>query len=207
MAIPPSALRFLPAAVACVLLAGCAAPTGPVQVTRFHAPEPVALGRGIVRVEPAPGQPNDMELQAYSAAIAQELGKLGYTLARPGETADIGPDTGQVALVTLEQQRFKPTRAHGPVSVGLGGGGGSYGTAAGVGIGIDLSGGPKEQVATRLSVTIRERPSGKSLWEGRAEFSVRANSPLAQTQAGAAKMAQALFKGFPGRSGETIQVR
>lgn len=203
MATPTRALRLVPALMAFGLLAACVAPTGPVQVTRFHAPDATTLGRGVIRVEPAPGQPNDMELQAYTAAITQELSRLGYTPALPGQTGD----SGQVALVTLEQQHFKPTRAHGPVSVGLGGGGGSYGTAAGVGIGIDLSGGPKEQVATRLSVTIRERPSGKSLWEGRAEFSVRANSPLAQTPAGAAKMAQALLKGFPGRSGETIQVR
>jgi hypothetical protein len=45
------------------------------------------------------------------------------------------------------------------------------------------------------------------VWEGRASFAVRANAPQAQTAIGAAKMAQALFKGFPGESGETIVVQ
>jgi len=57
-----------------------------------------------------------------------------------------------------------------------------------------------------MSVMIRDRVSGQSLWEGRAQFGVRADAPLAQTSLGAAKMAQALFRDFPGRSGETITV-
>ena len=32
------------------------------------------------------------------------------------------------------------------------------------------------------------------------------NAPLAQTQLGAAKIAEALFRGFPGNNGETIEV-
>ena len=60
---------------------------------------------------------------------------------------------------------------------------------------------------TELAVTIKDRASGQALWEGRASFTVSARSPLASGQLGAAKMAEALFKGFPGRSGETIEVR
>lgn len=204
IAYPRPKPRFLPGALlACALLSGCVAPTGPVQVTRFHATDATALGRGTIWVEPAPGQPDDMELRAYASAVGHELAKLGYTQALPGQTGE----TGQVALVSLERQRFLPTRTRAPVSVGLGGATGGYGTGVGAGVGIDLSGPPKEQIGTRLSVTIRERPSGKALWEGRAEFSVRADSPLAETSLGSAKMAEALFKGFPGRSGATIQVR
>ena len=54
---------------------------------------------------------------------------------------------------------------------------------------------------------IRDRASGQSLWEGRARFSVRSSSPLAQTQLGAPKLSEALFRDFPGRSGETILVK
>jgi hypothetical protein len=54
---------------------------------------------------------------------------------------------------------------------------------------------------------IKNRVTGQSLWEGRSSFTVRASSPLAQTQLGAARMAEALFKDFPGQSGETIQVK
>ena len=46
-----------------------------------------------------------------------------------------------------------------------------------------------------------------SLREGRARFVVRSDSPLADTTLGSAKLAEALFKGFPGASGETIEVR
>ena len=70
-----------------------------------------------------------------------------------------------------------------------------------------MSGPPPEQVETLLGVTIKDRASGKALWEGKASFAVRATSPLATTQLGAAKLAEALFKGFPGSSGETIQVQ
>jgi hypothetical protein len=54
---------------------------------------------------------------------------------------------------------------------------------------------------------IRDRESGRTLWEGRSSFTVRATSPLAGTQLGAAKMAEALFRDFPGISGETILVK
>ena len=65
----------------------------------------------------------------------------------------------------------------------------------GMGVGIDLSGRPAEQVETRLGVSIKDRAKNTVLWEGRAGFSVSAKSPQAQTQLGAAKMAEALFKG------------
>jgi hypothetical protein len=60
---------------------------------------------------------------------------------------------------------------------------------------------------TTLGVTIKDRTSDKALWEGKANFTVNASSPLANTQLGAAKLAEALFGGFPGTSGETIEVK
>ena len=184
-------------------LSGCVAPVGPVEVTRFHAPDPSPLGHGTIRVEPAPGQADDMEFRAYASAVMRELSRLGYTAALPGD----GGQSAQVAEISLERRRYQPQRNGKPVSVGVGGSTGSYGSGLGVGIGIDLSGPPPEQVETRLSVTIKDRASGQHLWEGRAAFTVRATSPMAQTSLGSAKMAEALFKGFPGKSGETILVK
>lgn len=185
-----------------VAVSGCVAPIGPVEVTRFHAADMAALGHGTIRVEPSPGQADDLEFRAYAGAVMRELARLGYTEPLPGE---IG--SGQIAMLSLERQRFRPQRSSGPVSVGLGGATGSYGSGVGVGLGFNLSGPPPEQVETRLAVTIRERASGKALWEGRAAFTVRADSPMAQTSLGSAKMAEALFKGFPGQSSETILVK
>ena len=77
-----------------------------------------------------------------------------------------------------------------------------------MGVGINLGGGrPAEQIDTELHVMIRPNPGGNALWEGRARFKATANSDFADQRAAAGKLADALFGGFPGRSGETIEVR
>jgi hypothetical protein len=132
--------------------------------------------------------------------VNRQLVRLGYAEQAAGGGA-------QVALVRLERQTYRPDRRRGPVSVGLGGATGSYGSGLGLGVGIDLSGPPPDVIDTALAVTIRDRASGRSLWEGRARFVVTSKSPLADAPANAAKMAEALFRDFPGQSGETIEVR
>jgi hypothetical protein len=196
----PIRLTAVMALAAAAALAGCVAPVGPVEVTRFHLPDTARLGQGAIAVEPAPGMAGDsLEFRSYAAAVGRQLTLLGYR-EQLGGTGD------QVALVRLERHAYRAERRS-PVSVGVGGATGSYGSGLGLGVGIDLSGPPPDVVETLLSVTIKDRASGQSLWEGRASFAVSAKSPLAGTQLGAAKMVEALFKGFPGRSGETIQVR
>lgn len=188
------------AMIALLALAGCVAPVGPVQVTRFHAPDVSPLGKGTIAVEPAPGMdPASLEWQTYSAAVARQLILLGYTEAKPGSG-------GQVALVNLARRTLQPAGSN-PVSVGMGGSTGTYGSGVGLGIGINLSPKPAAEVATDLSVSIRDRASGATLWEGRATFVVSSKSPLATTALGAPKMSEALFAGFPGQSGETIEVK
>lgn len=190
------------AALALYALAGCVAPVGPVQVTRFHdAAQLSSLGQGTIAVEAAAGMdPQSLELKTYQLAVARQLRALGYSEAESGSGA-------QVALVRVSRSSFKPGRDGSPVSVGMGGATGSHGSGVGLGVGFDLSGPPPEQVATELAVQIRDRASERSLWEGRATFTVKATSPLADTQLGAAKMAEALFAGFPGNSGETVEVK
>ena len=187
-----------------LVLGACTTPVGPVEVTRFLAPETVAqLGRGTIAIESAPGSDWDsLQLRSYEAAVRAELARLGYTEA-PAATAD------QIAQVRFGRQTFRSDGGgRGPVSVGVGGStGGGWGSGVGVGIGINLSGKPPEMTATDLGVTIRNRATGAPMWEGRASFSVKASSPLADTQLSAAKMASAMFAGFPGQSGETIEVK
>jgi hypothetical protein len=186
---------------AALTLSGCVTPVGPVEVTRFHAADVSMLGKGTISVEPAPGMDaGNLEWQSYRAAVMRQLVLLGYTEAAPGAGA-------QVATMTLSRQTFQPEGGRSPVSVGVGGSTGSYGSGLGVGIGLNLSPKPSAQVATDLAVTIRDRTSGAALWEGRASFAVSSKSPLASTALGAPKMTEALFKGFPGQSGETIEVK
>jgi hypothetical protein len=183
-------------------LAACQTPIGPVEVTRFHDAAALArLGQGTITVMAAPGfsDGQTLELASYQSAITRELQRVGYTQAAAGTSQ-------QVAEVRVERFTVRPDRSRGPVSVGVGGSTGSYGGGVGVGIGLDLSGGPKEQVTTELSVMIRDAATRATVWEGRANFTVPASAPLAQTQLGAAKMAEALFRGFPGNNGETIEV-
>lgn len=189
------------AVLATLAATGCVAPVGPVEVTRFHLPEIQQLARGTITVDPAPGMDGDsLEFRSYAAAVSRELTRIGYRETMAGEASD------QVAVLRVGRQNYRPERGRGPVSVGAGGSTGSYGSGVGLGIGLDLSGPPPEQVETELGVTIKDRDSGKVLWEGRASFAVKASSPLADTQLGAAKMTEALFKDFPGQSGETILV-
>ena len=153
-------------------------------------------------IEPEPGgDAQSLEFRSYAAAVGRELTRIGYVEQAPGTA------TAQVAVVRISRQTWQPGREGNPVSVGVGGSTGSYGSGLGIGIGLNLSGPPSAETQTELSVMIRDRASAQSLWEGRASFSVRSSSPLAQTQLGAAKMAEALFKDFPGRSGETIRVK
>ena len=191
--------RIILPLIACLALPACVAPVGPVEVTRFHAPD-ASLGRGSIAVVPVgPRADTRLELRTYQAAVARELVRIGYAETQAGGD--------QVAEVRMTRRTWQPGRERGPVSVGVGAGGGSYGGGVGMGVGIDLSGPPKAQTETELGVTIKDRTSGRTVWEGRALFIVRTDSPLAQTDLGAAKLAAALFRGFPGKSGETILVK
>lgn len=186
-----------------VVLSACATPTAPVEVTRFHAPETVGrLGRGVIAVVPASGgSASSLELAAYRAAIAQELVRLGYVEATPGVGAS------QIAEFRLDREVLRPVSDGSPVSVGVGGSTGSYGSGVGVGVGINLGGGSPDRVETQLAVTIRDVTGRQPLWEGRASFGAPRNSRDAAPQAAASRIAAALFSAFPGRSGETIEVR
>ena len=196
-------IRFaLAPLAAAVLLAGCTQTyVSPVSVTRFVGEQPARLGQGTIAVRAAPGEPADsLEFSAYTQAVAFELAELGYRVV-PGAGA------AQVAEVRAARVIDEPVRRRGPVNVGVGGSTGSYGSGVGVGVGLDLSGPPPEVVRTELGVVIRDNGTGQALWEGRAQFSASANSDYADRRAAATKMADALFSGFPGQSGETIEVR
>lgn len=180
------------------IISGCAVPVGPVEVSRFHVANASPLGHGTIAVVPGPGMDgSSLELQSYQIAVERELSTLGYTAAPP-DSAD------QVAAIRLVRTALTESRS--PVGVSLGASGSNYGSGAGVGISIPIRTSSGQSTATDLIAVIRDRASGKALWEGRASFTVSATSPLAQTQLAAPKLAQALFSGFPGQSGETIRV-
>jgi hypothetical protein len=191
----------LSAVASALLLAGCTTTyVSPVEVTRFTGDQPQVLGSGPIAVRAGPGAPPDsLELNVFREAVARELQEQGYVI--------INGEAPQVAEVTINMFVEQPGYSNSPVSVGGGVAGGSYGSSAGVGIGIDLSPRPSERLHRELRVMIKPTEGGTALWEGRARFTATANSDFAETQAAAAKLADALFGGFPGQSGETIEVK
>ena len=62
-------------------------------------------------------------------------------------------------------------------------------------------------VLTELSVRLKRRSDSTVIWEGRAESVARDGTPYANPEASVQRLAQALFQGFPGRSGEIITVK
>jgi hypothetical protein len=194
-------LLRMSAIASALLLAGCTTTyVSPVEVTRFTGDRPQALGTGPIAVRAGPDAPADsLELSVFRDAVARELQEQGYVI--------IAGEAPQVAEVTIGLSVEQPGYSISPVSVGGGVAGGSYGSSAGVGIGIDLSPRPSERLHRELRVMIKPADGGIALWEGRARFTATANSDFAETQAAAAKLADALFGGFPGQSGETIEVR
>ncbi len=190
---------------ACALTTGCATPAyvSPVEVTRFVGEAPTTLAQGSIEISAAPGLETDtLAFTAYAEAVGHELEQLGYRVVAEGGA--------QIAQIGIAEYAAAEGRRGRGVGVGAGGSAGSYGSGVGVGVGIDLtsllSGPPPERIERLVSVAIKPVDADTNLWEGRASMVATSNSDYADTAAAAARMADALFSGFPGTSGETIEV-
>ena len=174
-----------------------------VSVTRFHLGQPIA--RGEIAVEPGdPAEGNSLEFSQQAASVERELTRLGWTVT-PGNA-----NTEQVAVVRVDQGSREALRRRSGISIGVGGGTGGYRSGVGVGVGATIPvGGSRsgEVVVTELGVRIQRRSDATVAWEGRAEIEARADSPLAARAAAVDRLAEALFRDFPGESGQTIIVR
>jgi Domain of unknown function (DUF4136) len=182
-----------------VVLAACTASIPPVEVTRFHLGQVIPAGN-VAIVPVVGGDSQALEFRTYAAAVARELARLGYTEAATALTP-------LIAEVDFSRGTRTDFARRSPVTIGVGGG--SYGGGLGIGIGTSFGVGgnrSRETVLTRLSVRLKTRSDGKPVWEGRAETQAPAGAPSAQPGLAADKLATALFKGFPGRSGETITI-
>ncbi|MGZ3171999.1 MAG: hypothetical protein ACXWJC_02800 [Croceibacterium sp.] len=179
---------------------------GKVEVTRFVAEGPAAqaLGHGPIAIAKADDAlVDERERATYEAAVIDRLAGAGY------DTQVKAGDGGQTVELHIRHAEIAPPEApHRPVSgemsVGVSSHGGSYESMA---IGIDLRKPAKALLSTRLEARILDKASGAVLWEGRADISTRDGDARWSDQAIAAKLAEALFAGFPGKNGETIAAR
>jgi len=188
---------------AAALLGGCAATnaTAPVDVTRYHLGNPIA--GDTIRVQPMTGYAGvSPEDQTYDSAVAGALARLGFAPVE-GETSTY------IAAVSYKRTSQGVVRKRPPITIGLGAGSGSYGrhggTSVGGGASFGIGGGRAELIATELSVQIKRRSDTSIVWEGRAvtEALNQGDEPLTTPQ----RLANALFRGFPGESGITITVK
>ncbi|HEX8308319.1 MAG TPA: DUF4136 domain-containing protein [Allosphingosinicella sp.] len=161
---------------------------GGVDVARFHLGEPVA--RAQIAIEPFDkADANRPEFPAYSAAVARQLTRLGWTVV-PSTT-----QSEQIALIDLEQGSREAVAALSAARIGRGvAGTAPAGTSANV-------------TASLLEVAIRRRSDGTVFWEGRAVDEAPTGSAGAARTAVVERLAGALFRDFPGESGRTIRVR
>ncbi|MBA4041545.1 MAG: hypothetical protein DI607_11015 [Sphingomonas hengshuiensis] len=185
-------------------LSGCMT-AAPVKVTRFHLGAPIE--RVAITVEPDAAAVNVAGLEAglYADAVRSALAAQGFVAADAGTPAPL------VARFTLTRTVRETEPARAPVTIGLGGGsfgggvGGGVGGGASVGFGVGKTR-AREAYVSELRVAIRRGAAGDVIWEGRAQHQADTRSPDAQPPVVARKLADALFRGFPGESGRSITV-
>ena len=206
-------MRYLFATAALLALAAPALAAERVEVTRFHTSTTLArLGTGWIEVAPAAGiDGTSLETRAWLDVVARELAAQGLAPSAPQASVN------RIAEVRLTRDAVPGSERRGggssvSVGVGVGSGGGGWhrgGSSVGVGVGMGfpIAGGRSRggDVESELSVTIRDKASGAPLWEGRS--SLRTSQRDAARPETTARLARALFTGFPGKSGETIEVR
>jgi hypothetical protein len=130
---------------------------------------------------------------AFESALVDQLAKAGY---RTDVQSDEGAQTIEFAVSYDMIQPPEPPHSSvgGAVSAGVG----SHGWGGvGVGLNIDLSKPLKALVATRLEARIRDSTTHELLWQGRSQVVTRDGDKRWTHQAIAARLAAALFKGFP----------
>lgn len=155
-----------------------------------------ALGHGPVAVVAAPEEGGTAQAPGerayYEAAVIDQLVKAGYDTTTPD------PDGGQVAELRIVRETLVPQEARrkpvsGEAMVGVS----NRGTTTGMAIAVDLSKPRKALISTRLEARLRDRATGKALWEGRAEIATREGDAKWTDQAIAGRLAAALFARFP----------
>jgi hypothetical protein len=183
------------------LLAGCET-TPPTRVTRFNLGQPIPPAP-VAIVPRNPGDADGLAFASTAAAVAGELRRLGFTVATPNDAT-----TPLIAIISLDQVT-RPGPPRGPAfSVGVGGA--TFGRHTGFGGGVDVPvEKPRESYidSSQLQVQLKRRADSTVIWEGRAQAITDASSPAGAPTVLAQRLAGALFKDFPGASGQTIMVK
>lgn len=197
-------IRFAP--LLALALGACATTPrlGPTEVSRYHLNQQIPPGT--VAVEPVTNGPGiSPEFSMYADAVAREMAGLGFT------PAPAGAPSQYIASVGFVRSPRGTVRTPPRFSIGIGGGsfGGGRGGGVGVGggIGTGIGGRTHDVLMMELAVQLKRRSDGTVLWEGRAQRPGLSGRADDQPAAIAGRLADALFRGFPGESGITTTVK
>lgn len=160
-----------------------------------------SLGSGPIVIAPVRPETREGEVTApreratYEAAIIDQLVKAGY------DTAKVDPTDGQIAEVRIIRTVVVPQELkRKPVSGAMDLGVSNRGSMVGMALNVDLTKPKKALISTRLEARVRDRATGKALWEGHAEIDTRDGDDKWTEQIIAGRLADALFEDFPNRS-------
>lgn len=174
-----------------------------ISVTAFRAADAGdMLGKGrLVVADRTDGDELD-KLPVYQAAVVDELARRGYD--NSGYDTTGSANDGQIAQISVSHRTLVPEEAprkaiSGEASTVVSNRGSGFGLA----LAIDLTKPKKAIVATRLDVRIRDRVTGRVLWEGYADGQAREEDGGLDNGAMATRLATALFARFP--DGEIVQ--
>ncbi len=190
-----------------VLALGACATTrpnaGPTEVSRYHLGQPIAPGT--VAIEPISGAAQiGPEFALYADAVSRALTGIGFSPVPAGNQSQY------IASVGFLNRSQGLVRTPPRFSIGIGGGSFGGGRGGGVGLGGGLSTGiggrTREVFQSELAVQLKRRSDGVLVWEGRAQRPALLG-PDDQPALAAGRMANALFRGFPGESGITTTVK
>ncbi|WP_448585170.1 DUF4136 domain-containing protein [Thermaurantiacus sp.] len=180
--------------LALLFLAACASGRFAADVTRFHvAPPPLGQTVAVVPLEPADA--GSLAFRNPAAAVESELRAVGFRIA-PAETAEL------LAVLGVRQTTREGLPRRSPITIGIGGGtgGGNVGVGGSVAFPVGTPRG-REVLRSEMSLALKRRPDGETLWEGRAAATAEGRSPAVDERL----LARALLSGYPGPSGRTVR--
>jgi hypothetical protein len=193
---------LLALATALALAACTTTPTA--EVTRFHLGQPTPSDT--IQVVPSPdqvppGTAMPLEFRSHAAIVARDLAAQGF---RPVET---GP-SAYVAILSVRQTTRTGIPRQSPFSIGIGGGTSSGNVGIGGGVTVPV-GGPRngDVRVNEVDVRIRRQSDGTAFWEGRAIQQIGASETGSSLSAAVPALSGALFRDFPGISGQTVIVK
>lgn len=194
-------LAVLP--VAAMLALSACSNNSYADVVRFHSNQPIS--RGTLAIVPAdPAVADSLEFRTHAESVAVQMRRVGYSTGLPLSQVQY------IATMDVTQADSAGNVTRPGVTVGGGVGvpiGSNAGVGASVAVPVNSSRRNPAMRGTTLSVQIRRAADRTNIWEGRASKEANVNDDGANAGTAVPMLAEALFRDFPGTTGQTTRVR